>query len=164
MIPTSRSTLLRLAFLVLMASALVSCSSTKVGNGAKITKVKYYHLISGRPTIVADPAINLEREHILYGAVTKADMLARTGHYYTLFWKVADRTQPVTVRFEYRQANSGLVTKVKELEIIDIQRSNSTRFQVIGPDYVTQGRVSAWKMSIIRGKQELVSSTSNLWN
>jgi hypothetical protein len=35
---------------------------------------------------------------------------------------------------------------------------------VIGPDYISQGRVSAWKMSILRGNQELVSSASNLWN
>ena len=164
MTPTSRSTFIHLAILVWMASALVSCSSTKVGDGAKITKVKYYHLTSGRPSIVADPAINFEREHYLYGAVTKADMLARTGHYYTLFWNVEDRTQPVTVRFEYRQASSGLVTKVQEQTITDIHRSNTTRFQVIGPDYSTHGRVSAWKMSILRGKQELVSSASNLWN
>lgn len=150
--------------MVLMASVLVSCSSTKIGEGAKITKVKYYHLTLGRPQIVADPAINFEREHFLYGAVSKADILARTGHYYTLFWKVEDRTQPVTIRFEYRQANSGLVTKVQEQEVTDIGRSNSTRFQVIGADYTTHGRVSAWKMSVMRGKQELVSSASNLWN
>lgn len=148
----------------MMACTLASCSSTKVGEGAKITKVKYYHLVPGRQILVADPAINFEREHYLYGAVTKADMLARSGHYYTLFWKVEDRKQPVTIRFEYRQANSGLVTKMQEQEITDIHRSNTTRFQVIGDDYTSQGRVSAWKMSVMRGKQELVSTASNLWN
>ncbi len=164
MTPGSRSLLIRLLAFTVAASALASCSTTKVGNGGRITKVKYYHLVPNKPILVRDQAIVFERQHFLYGAVTKAEVMSRGGHYYTIFWKVDDRTQPVTVRFEYRQANNGLVTKVLEEEITDIRRSNSTKFQVIGDEYNTNGRVTAWRVTLMRGKEELVSKASYLWN
>ena len=68
MTPASRTFFLRLTALVLTSTVLVSCSSTKVGEGASISKVKYYHLVPEKPVIVADPAINFERQHLLYGA------------------------------------------------------------------------------------------------
>lgn len=164
MTPASRTFFLRLTALALTSTVLVSCSSTKVGEGASISKVKYYHLVPEKPVVVADPAINFERQHLLYGAVTKAEVMNRGGHYYSVFWKAEDRSQPVTVRFEYRQANSGLTTKVLEEEVTDIRRSNTTKFQVTGDEYNTNGRVTAWRTSVMRGKEELVSKASFLWN
>jgi hypothetical protein len=160
----SRTFFLRLTALAMTTTALLSCSSTKVGEGASISKVKYYHLVPQNPIVVADPAINFERQHLLYGAVTKAEVMNRGGHYYSVFWKAEDRSQPVTVRFEYRQANSGLTTKVLEEEVSDIRRSNTTKFQVTGDEYNTNGRVTAWRMTVMRGKEELVSKASFLWN
>ena len=164
MTPASRTFFLRLTVLALTSTVLVSCSSTKVGEGARISKVKYYHLVPEKPVIVADPAINFERQHHLYGAVTKAEVMNRGGHYYAIMWKAEDRSQPVTVRFEYRQAGSGLTTKVLEAEVSDIRRSNTTKFQVTGDEYNTNGRVTAWRTSVMRGKEELVSKASFLWN
>jgi hypothetical protein len=164
MTPASRSLLLRLTTLALAATALVSCSTTTVGEGASISKVKYYHLVPSNYAVVADPAINFERQHHLYGATSKAEVFSRGGHYYTIFWKADDRTQPVTIRFEYRQANSGLATKTLEEEVSDLGRWNTTKFQVTGDEYNTSGRVTAWRVSVLRGSQELVSKASYLWN
>jgi hypothetical protein len=164
MTPASRSLILRLTFVALTVTSLVSCSSTTEGEGASISKVKYYHLVPSKPLVVADPAITFERQHFLYGAVTKAEVTARGGHYYTIFWRADDRTEPVKVRFEYRQAGSGLETKVLEQEVVDIRRSNTTDFQVTGDEYLTHGRVTAWRVSVMRGKDELVSKASYLWN
>ena len=163
MTPASRSFFLHLTSLVMTATALASCSSTKVGDGASISKVKYYHLLPTQLINVADPAIMFEKQHFLYGAVTKAEVLARGGHYYTLFWKVQDRAEPVTIRFEYRQAGSGLQTKVMTQEVSDIHRSNTTDFVVNGDEYNKFGRVTSWRMTVMRGKLELVSSASYLW-
>jgi hypothetical protein len=88
----------------------------------------------------------------------------RGGHYYSIFWKVDDRSQPVTVRFEYRQANNGLTTKVLEETIDDVGRWNTTKFQVTGDEYNTNGRVTSWRVTLMRGKEELVSKASYLWN
>lgn len=164
MTPGSRSILIRLLAITAVISALVSCSTTKVGNGGSISKVKYYHLVPDKPVLVQDQAIVFERQHYLFGAVTKAEVMNRAGHYYTIWWKVDDRSQPVTVRFEYRQANNGLVTKVLEEELTELRRSNSSKFQVTGDEYNTGGRVTAWRVTLMRGKEELVSKASYLWN
>jgi len=164
MTPGSRSFLIRLLAITVAASALVSCSSAKVGNGGTISKVKYYHLVPSKPVLVQDQAIMFERQHYLYGAATKAEVMARAGHYYTIFWKVEDRSQPVTVRFEYRQANNGLVTKIMDQEVVDVRRSNVSKFQVTGDEYTSSGRVTAWRVTLMRGKEELVSKASYLWN
>ncbi|MBB5036019.1 hypothetical protein [Prosthecobacter dejongeii] len=164
MASASRSFFCRLFALAFLAIFSASCSSVSVGTGGQISKVKYYHLAPGNPVSTIDPAVQFERDYHLFGAVTRAEVTDRFGHYYTIFWKVNDRTQPVTVRFEYRQANTGLDAKVLEEEISDVRRSNRSKFQVSGSEYNTSGRVTAWKVTILRGKEELASQQSYLWN
>lgn len=160
----SRFSFCRFSALALLALGLVSCSSAVVGSGGTISKVKYYHMNPGTPVTTIDPAVDFERDYHLHGAITRAEITERFGHYYTIFWKVDDRSQPVKVRFEYRQANSGLDAKVQEFEVAAVGRSNQTRFQVIGDEYKTAGRVTSWKVTLLRGKEELVSQQSYLWN
>lgn len=164
MTPATRSLFRTLAVMALALGGLVSCSTVSVGSGGQISKVKYYHLVPGSPVSSQDPAIGFERDYHLYGAVTKAEVMERGGHYYTVFWKADDRTQPVTVRFEYRQANTGLTPQVVEEEVTDVKKSNISRFQVTGGEYTSGGRVTAWKVSLMRGKEELASHESFLWN
>ena len=154
---------LRVFALLLAALALGACSSSVEGPGGKITKVKYYHLQPAVPAITQVQAVNFEREHYLYGAVTAEEIRNRFGHYYTIFWKLDDRTGPVTVRFDYRMANSGLKAFSKEIVVDDIRRSNITKFEVNGEEYQKNGRVTMWKVSVLRGKEELVSQQSFLW-
>lgn len=160
----SRISISRLFALALLALLPVSCSSVVVGPGGRISKVKYYHLAPGVPVSTIDPAVQFERDYHLFGAVTKADVTERYGHYYTIFWKADDRSQPVTVRFEYRQANTGLETKVLEQEVTEVHRSNRSNFQVVGGEYNASGRVTSWRVTLLRGKEELVSQQSYLWN
>jgi len=164
MASASRSYICRLIALTLLSVLTASCSSVSVGPGGQISKVKYYHLGPGRPASTIDPAIQFERDYHLFGAVTKAEVTDRFGHYYSIFWKATDRTQPVTVRFEYRQANTGLESKVITEEVTDVRRSNRSRFQVTSGEYNTSGRVTAWKVTLLRGNEELASQQSYLWN
>lgn len=164
MTPAARTLSHRLSVLAFLVLALSSCSTVSIGPGGRISKVNYYHLIPGKPIVTKEPAIQFEREHHLYGAVTKAEIMDRGGHYYTVFWKADDRNQPVTVRFEYRQANSGLTTQVLEEEVSDVRRSNTSKFQVTGDSYNSHGRVTSWRVSLRRGKEELASQESFLWN
>ena len=169
----------RLLCAVLSCVALASCTSVSKGPGGEVTKVKYYF---HDPLIILrtqDPAVFFERQHHMHGAVRAADQLGRAGHYYTVMWKADDRSQPVTVRLEYRQANTALKVHVKEQEVTDVRKRNETQFQVIGTDYqlpygveadqpeaanaVAGGRVTAWRVSLLRGKEELASQESYLW-
>ena len=79
-------------------------------------------------------------------------------------WIRKGGTGPVTIKFEYQQAKSGLSKRVQEQVVDDIHRSNVSKFQVVGQEYQKSGRVIAWRISILRGKEELVSQQSALWN
>lgn len=154
---------LSLGCIALSLTALPSCSSTVRGPGGAVTKAKIYHLQPTERLRGNDPSINFERGYYLHGAVTLAEQMERAGQYYTFFWKVDDRSQPVTVRFEYRQQKTGFTTKVKEEQVADIGRSNTTRFNVTGAEYQADGPVTSWRVSLLRGKEVLVNSDSYLW-
>jgi hypothetical protein len=134
------------------------------GPGGRIGKVKYYHTMPNYPPRGQDPSILFEQQHHFHGAVTKAEIMERFGHYYTVFWKADDRTGPLTVRFEYQQAQTGLTKLAQEQIVNDVRRSNISKFQVTGQEYHKSGRVISWRVSLLRGKEELVSQQSALWN
>lgn len=169
MLMTLRSRLLMIRALACAALGLMmgacASSSNVADTGGKIWKVKYYKLANlMQPIPAADPSIPFEREYHLYGAITNKQREARQGNYYAIMWKVTDRTQPVKVRFEYRQQGTGLAVKTKELDIPVVDRSNVTRFEVIGDEYANNGPVTAWRASLVRGKQVLAEAKSYLWD
>jgi hypothetical protein len=154
-----------LANLILAAAsaALLSCaSSTKTAEG-EITKVNRYRLNSKKDIRAVDPAIPFEHRRRLYGALTTEEMAARDGNYITVQWSVADRSQPVVVRLQYRQSKTGAKVITKDVEVASPRGSNVTEFEIVGDDYVKNGHVTAWSASLVRGKQELVSHHSYLW-
>ena len=143
---------------------LASCiTSIPAGPGGAITKVKTYKLDPTQRVRVSNPMINFERQNRLYGAVTRAETIARSGQYYSIFWEVTDRSQPVTVKLEYRQRDTGMTVHKIETEVADVGGSNMTEFQVTGDAYNTNGPVTAFRVSVVRGKTELASADSFLW-
>jgi hypothetical protein len=125
--------------------------------------VKFFHLIPTERLRTSDRSIAFERQYLLRGAVTAAEQQERAGQYYSFLWKVTDRSQPVTLKFQYRQANTGLETQVMTQEVVNVRRSNWSKFQVTGPAYHGNGRVTAWKLSLERGSEVLASQQSYLW-
>lgn len=146
---------------------MASCGSTKTktaGTGGHIDKVKYFNLTDINKNLTsAEPSIAFERSYILHGAVTQKDRLARQGHYYTVFWKVTDRSQPVKVRLEYRQQKTGAKVMVAEEEVTSPKASNITKFAVNGETFVNNGAVNSWRVSLVRGKEVLSEEKSYLW-
>lgn len=160
----TRTSCFRFGCLAILAFALSACGGSIKGPGGTISKVKYYHLMPFFTPQTTNPTILFERQHFVYGAVSKKEIVDRFGHYYAFFWKTDDRTGPVTIRFEYMQAQSGLRVHTQEQVVEDIRRSNVSKFQVVGPEYQKSGRVIAWRVRVLRGKEELVSQQSALWN
>lgn len=153
----------RLLHVALAGLAVTSCTITAKGPGGEIAKVKYYLLQPQEVLRSTDPAIQFERQHYLWGAYTAAEIIARTGNYYTVMWKAHDRTQPVTVRFECRQEKTALAVKTLEQQVTDLRRHNQTEFKITGTDFTEGGRVTAWRVTLLRGKEELASQNSYLW-
>ena len=154
---------LRLLAGVLAMFTVASCSIVSKGPGGQITKVKYYKFQPSQVLNTEDQAILFEYQYHQHGAYTAKDILGRSGHYYSVMWKADDRTQPVTVRLEYRQAGSGLAVKTKEQQVADVRRKNLTQFEVTGEEFLKDGSVSSWRVSLLRGKEVLASQNSYLW-
>lgn len=170
MTSTGRTHISRVLFAAGLALFMASCAGTKAHpvNGGEVTKVKYYFLDQTRGNQglirnVQDPSILFERQHYLYGAISNEERQDREGNYYTVFWKVDDTSQPVTVRMECRQKGTGLKIKTMEQTIEHPKRSNTTDFSVIGSDYQTNGPVTCFRVSLVRGKQLLHESKSFNW-
>ena len=159
--------LCRAFFVCGLGLILASCGSTKkktADNGARIDKVKYFHMKEWNKVIpAADPSITFEREFHLYGAISNKDRVARQGDYYDVMWQVTDRSQPVVVRLEYRQAKTGLLVKTKETTVQSPKKGNVTSFEVIGDEYVKDGPVGSWRAILLRGKEVLSEEKSYLW-
>src|SRR5215472_10260646 len=56
------------------------------------------------PIPTRDLMIDFERKHRLWGAIDGPDHAAKTGQYFTFFWR-SKRPASLTLRLEYRQAN-----------------------------------------------------------
>lgn len=147
--------------LAVATAGLVSCASTT--KDVEISKVKYYKLTGKKGVISADPAISFEQKYYLHGAVSNEDIAQRVGVYYTIHWSVADTTQPVKLVLSYRQSKTGSALYTKEIVPDVIKRSNNTEFSVIGDEFAKNGHVTAWKVAIVRGKEEVATHKSYLW-
>ncbi len=118
------------------------------------------------PTVfkpAANAMIQFQRDRADFGAVTEFDRKQRQGHYYTFFWR-ADQAADLTVRFEYRQANLGPYVLAKEVEYSGARGSHRTRFEVIGDDYLQDGKVTQWRALLIEGGKIVGLTQSYLWN
>jgi hypothetical protein len=157
-----RNSLLRLLPVAILL-LLSACSSVSKGPAGKVVKVKHFHLVPGERLVTADRSILFERQHLLHGAVSASEQRERAGHYYSFQWSVDDRSQPVTLRLQYRQANTGLDVQTLTQEVAEVRRSNWSKFQITGPAYHQNGRVTAWKLTLERGGEVLASQQSYLW-
>jgi len=115
-----------------------------------------------KPTV--DEMIIFERERVNYGAITNGlDKIERRGNYYTFFWRT-HQTAPVTVRFEFRQANLGAFVQAREVAYNQPRGTMETKFQVIGDDYIQDGRVISWRALLIADGKIVGLTQSYLWD
>jgi hypothetical protein len=145
---------------VFAAVAFSSCATKPQG----FTKVKIYRLNPEAKIQAVDPSLPFEHDHLLYGAVSREDREARRGNYYTFFWKTDDRSQPVKLRFEYRQANTRSAVKKQEMDIANVKGSNVTHFQITGSEYKKDGKVLAWRAVLLQGGKEIATTQSFMWH
>ena len=114
-----------------------------------------------KPT--TDPMVAFERQRVYYGAVTNVDHMLLRGHYYNFFWRTK-QTGPITVRFEYRQANLGSYVQAREVDYGHPKGTMETKFQVIGDDYLQDGRVISWRALLISDGKIVGLTQSYLWD
>jgi hypothetical protein len=113
-------------------------------------------------SMVQEASITFERQYRLFGAVTKLDQHQRFGHYFDFFWR-AKRPADLTVRLEYRQEQLHAHVQAQEISYTNIHGSHKTEFKVVGDDYFDNGRVIAWRCSLIENGRIVAENRSFLW-
>lgn len=109
-----------------------------------------------------DPMVRHEKARRLYGAVSMAERRQRLGQYYTILWN-ADPAAEKEIRFEYLQGKSGSRVKNMQRDIVPGTSSGEVEFAVIGDDYFDNGRVLAWKCSLVSNGEVIATEQSYLW-
>ncbi len=127
-------------------------------------KVKQYFLDPVGPQIngQVDASVRFERDYRMYGAITALDQRQRFGNYYTFFW-VARRTADVRVRLEYRQEKLHAFVQAREIEYPQAHGHYTTEIAILGDDFYDDGRVIAWRASLIVDGRIVAVRRSYLW-
>ena len=113
-----------------------------------------------------EPMVRMEKERRLRGAISMEERRQRLGQYYTILWSdpKGKGQGPVEVVFEYRQGASGSRIKRMTQSFPAHEVQGSASFAVAGDDYFKNGRVLAWQAKVFRGRAELASKRSYLWD
>ena len=117
---------------------------------------------SSKSTTVQDASIRFERPYRLFGAVTKLDQRERMGNYFDFFWR-ARRVADLTVRLEYKQEKLHAHIQAQEIFYPAVHGNVKTEFKVVGDDYFDDGRVIAWRCSLIENGRIVAETHSFLW-
>lgn len=111
---------------------------------------------------IAEASLGFERTYRLYGAITNADRNQRYGNYLDFFWR-AKRPANVTVRLEYRQEKLRSFVQAREISYQNVKGTTKTEFAIIGDDYFSDGRVTAWRCLLIENGKIVAENRSYLW-
>lgn len=117
---------------------------------------------SSKSTTVQDASIRFERQYRLFGAATKLDQRERYGNYFDFFWR-ARRAANLIVRLEYRQEKIHAHVQAQEASYPNARGSYKTEFKVVGDDYLDDGRVTAWRCSLIENGRIVAETHSYMW-
>jgi len=108
-------------------------------------------------------AISFERRAFMWPASSQLDKDQLTGCYHLLCWWNHGQPADVTVRLEYRQANLGNFVMAREKTYPAAKGSYSTRFTVIGDDYLENGPITNWRALLIVDGKIVALTQSYLW-
>ncbi|HEY3663625.1 MAG TPA: hypothetical protein VGL24_10770 [Chthoniobacterales bacterium] len=109
-----------------------------------------------------DASVQFERNYRMFGAITALDQHGRFGNYFDFFW-VARRAADVRVRLEYRQEKLHAFVQAREVEYPHARGHLRTEFAIIGDDFFDDGRVIAWRASLIVDGRIVAVRRSYLW-
>ncbi len=127
--------------------------------------VKQFKMLDVEIDSSSDPMIRGEKQRRLYGAVTTAERLARLGAYYTILWR--DPTGvgggEVEILFEFQQGATASKVKHLSKRFGSAEAAGKVEFAIIGADYIKNGRVLAWKITLSRGGRVIATEKSHLW-
>ena len=114
------------------------------------------------PIPTKDLMVDFERKHRLWGALLAADIVAKTGQYFTFFWR-AKRPANLTMRLEYRQANLKNYVQARELYYANVRGIHRSEFAIVGNDYENDGPITSWRAILIENRKIVALLQSRTW-
>ena len=114
------------------------------------------------PIPTKDLMIDFERRRRQWGAINGVDGFAKTGSYFTFFWR-ANRPANLTLRFEYRQTNLRDYVQARELYYPNAKGSYVSEIGVLGDDYATDGPITSWRALLIENRTIVGLLQSRTW-
>ncbi|MES2924103.1 MAG: hypothetical protein V4819_21305 [Verrucomicrobiota bacterium] len=127
--------------------------------------VKQFQLRDQDTRSTDEPMVKMEKGRRLLGAVSMEERRGKLGQYYTLLWNdpagVGQGEVEVMLQYQQGATASRVKRMVRSFPASDSQ--GSAEFAIIGDDYFKGGKVLAWKATLRRGKREIASRQSYLW-
>ena len=129
---------------------------------------KFKIFCNALPTAAAAPMptkslmIDFERKRRLWGAIDDKGRKAKTGQYFTFFWR-AKRRANLTLRLEYRQTNLKNYVQARELNYPNAKGSYTSEIAVLGEDYETDGPITSWRAILIEDRKIVGLLQSRTW-
>lgn len=125
--------------------------------------VKQFRVLDTSVDLSADPMVRSEKQRRLHGAITMAEKRERLGAYYTVLWHDPPGPGEVEVRLEYQQAATASKVLQRNQRFAAEESSGVAEFAIIGSDYLRNGRVTAWQVTLLRGGRVIATERSYLW-
>ena len=128
-------------------------------------EVKTFKLSDTKLDHSIDPMVRGEKIRRLYGAVSVAEQQERLGAYYTAVWcdPQGAGSGEVEVRFEYQQGATASKVLQQVRKFPASAASGQADFAITGSNYLKNGRVLAWRITLLRNGREIASERSHMW-
>jgi hypothetical protein len=117
----------------------------------------------GEDTKRENPALSYEIQYLDWGAVTKEQLAARRGHYFTNTWVNDGPPADFTARFEYRQVNSKEIVRTLTQKMPHVSGTTRSYFAVVDKAYLAYGPVCSWRFTILKGDTVVAEAKSFIW-
>jgi len=114
------------------------------------------------PQPTRELAILFERKRRMWGAIDSIDVRARTGQYFTFFWR-AKHPADLTLRLEYRQGNLKNYVQARERYYPAARGNYTSEFAIVGDDYSQDGPITSWRAVLIEHNVIVALLQSRTW-
>jgi len=108
-------------------------------------------------------ALEYELKYLNWGAVTRGQMLARRGHYFTITWDNDGPKSDFTAKFEYREVKSKEIVRTLTQNMPHVSGSTRSYFAVVDQAYLAYGPVVSWRFTVLKGDTVVAEAKSFIW-
>lgn len=108
-------------------------------------------------------ALRYEITYLNWGAVTREQMLARRGHYFTITWANGGDKADFTAVFEYREVKSKEIVRTLTQNMPQVSGSTRSYFAVTDQAYLAYGPIVSWRFTIRKGDTVVAEAKSFIW-